>query len=241
MIISPETGNSLFDEAIAADPTRPILTWYDDATGERVELSGATLDNWRAKTANLLVDECGLGDGDTALVLLPPHWQSAAVLLGCLAAGLRITDTAPEVVFATPERAGEADPQAADRYVVGLAPMGMPLANPPDGFTDYITAVRGHGDRFAAAVPAKPTDVAWETNDRILTHAELRAAARNRAAELGLTTGSRALVDASAHSAPLDWLLAPLAVRGSVVLCANLDGAVVARRVADEKATIVLA
>ena len=77
----------VFADAIAPDPTRPQLTWYDDATGERTELSGATLANWVAKTANLLVDEVALGPGDTAGVLLPPHWQTAAVLLGCWSAG----------------------------------------------------------------------------------------------------------------------------------------------------------
>ena len=46
----------VFADAIATDPTRPLLTFYDDATGERTELSGATLANWVAKTANLLVD-----------------------------------------------------------------------------------------------------------------------------------------------------------------------------------------
>src|SRR5262245_66226190 len=50
----------------AADPTRPLLTWYDDTTGERTELSGATLGNWVAKTANLLVDGVGAGPGDRA-------------------------------------------------------------------------------------------------------------------------------------------------------------------------------
>ena len=42
---------------VAVDPTRPLLTWYDDGNGERVELSGATLANWVAKTANLLVNK----------------------------------------------------------------------------------------------------------------------------------------------------------------------------------------
>ena len=53
----------VFAAAVATDPTRPLLTWYDDATGERTELSGATLANWVAKTANLLVDEVGAGAG----------------------------------------------------------------------------------------------------------------------------------------------------------------------------------
>src|SRR5439155_75514 len=90
-----ESVDSLFRAVVAADPTRPLLTWYDDATGERTELSGATLDNWVAKTANLLVDGCGLGPGDRAAVLLPPHWQTAAVLLGCWSAGLDVAFSGP--------------------------------------------------------------------------------------------------------------------------------------------------
>src|SRR6266545_3289259 len=85
---SGDTVAGALAAAVAVDPTRPLLTYYDDATGERTELSGATLDNWAAKTANLLVDGCGLTAGDRAAVLLPPHWQSAAVLLGCWSAGL---------------------------------------------------------------------------------------------------------------------------------------------------------
>jgi hypothetical protein len=41
------------------DPVRPLVTHYDDATGERVELSATTLENWVSKTANLLQDELG--------------------------------------------------------------------------------------------------------------------------------------------------------------------------------------
>src|SRR5262252_11197289 len=96
---------------IATDATRPLLTYYDDATGERTELSGATLANWVAKTANLLVDGLGLGTGDVAAVALPPHWQTAAVLLGCWSAGLAV-DLSPtaetaggaQVGFATADR-----------------------------------------------------------------------------------------------------------------------------------------
>ncbi|NDU76176.1 TIGR03089 family protein, partial [Actinomadura sp. DSM 109109] len=40
----------------AGDPSRPLVTFYDDAAGERVELSARTFDNWVAKTANFLVD-----------------------------------------------------------------------------------------------------------------------------------------------------------------------------------------
>ena len=64
------------------DPVGPRITFYDDATGERIELSTVTLANWAAKTANLLRDELGAGPGSRVAVLLPAHWQTAAVLFG---------------------------------------------------------------------------------------------------------------------------------------------------------------
>src|SRR6266516_2737074 len=103
-----DTVASLHAGATARDPARPLLTWYDDATGERLDLSGATLDNWVAKTANLLVDGCGLGPGDRATVALPPHWQTAAVLLGCWSAGVAVGTGAAEVDFVVAATAGDA-------------------------------------------------------------------------------------------------------------------------------------
>src|SRR5207237_829436 len=143
----------------AAVTPQPLLTFYDDATGERTELSGVTLANWTAKTGNLLVDGCALGTGDTALVLLPPHWQSAAVLLGGWSAGLRVVgDGAASVAFLT-----EATPvPAADRFLLGLHPLGLPLREVPAGFADYAAEVRGYGDRFTPV--AGPQDAATATS-----------------------------------------------------------------------------
>jgi uncharacterized protein (TIGR03089 family) len=233
----------MFAATVAADPTVPLLTWYDDGIGERVELSGATLDNWVAKTANLLVDGCGLGSGDRATVLLPPHWQSAAVLLGCWVAGLSVA-VSPEpgdVLFATDEaaEAQAAGVGAGDRFALGLAPLGAPLRTVPPGFVDYIAEVRGHGDRFAAADPVAPDHPATHgANAR--THRGLCAAAAHRAGELALPPGARVLVDADTHPDPLDWLLAPLAVGASVVLCGRPDPAALAGRAAAERVTVTL-
>ena len=60
------TPNTLTDAIFAAvaDHSRPLLTYYDDATDERTELSAATLGNWAAKTANYLRDEIGVAEGD---------------------------------------------------------------------------------------------------------------------------------------------------------------------------------
>ena len=56
----------VLDGRARRDPGRPLVTWYDDATGERVELSVATYANWVAKTASLLVEEHDLERGDSA-------------------------------------------------------------------------------------------------------------------------------------------------------------------------------
>ena len=50
-------SGAILDPLLRDNPAGPRITYYDDATGERVELSTATLANWAAKTANLLRDE----------------------------------------------------------------------------------------------------------------------------------------------------------------------------------------
>jgi uncharacterized protein (TIGR03089 family) len=230
-----DTVSGLLAGAVAADPTRPLLTYYDDATGERTELSGATLGNWVAKTANLLVDGLGLGQGDRALVLLPPHWQTAAVLLGCWSAGLSVTLTYPsggpagdgssaDIAFVAAARAGEVT--SGERYALGLHPLGLPLREVPPGYVDFSVEVRGFGDRFAGA--------------RVRDQGALCAGAVERAADLGLRPGDRVLIDVAAHPDPVDWLLAPLAARASTVLCGHLDPAKLEARVATERVTRVL-
>ena len=226
--LSEQTAASLLGHATAADPAQPLLTWYDDGTGERVELSGATLANWVAKTANLLVDGCGLGAGDAATVLLPPHWQTAAVLLGCWTAGLSIAADG-DVVFAS----SAVESGAADRFVLGLAPMGLPIRGPlPAGWLDYVAEVRQHGDHFTPVAPVRPEQPALAGE----AHAALVARAAERAGELGIPAGGRVLVDAGVHADPVDWLLAPLAVGASIVLCKDLDSTARAGRAAAERA-----
>jgi uncharacterized protein (TIGR03089 family) len=222
----------VFADAITTDPTRPLLTWYDDSTGDRTELSGATLANWVSKTANLLVDEVGLAPGTPAGVLLPPHWQTAAVLLGCWSAKLSVLDTPGEVdvLFAAADRFDEAQSWPADeRYALGLAPLAAPLRQVPPGFADYVVEVRGHGDHFTPQPGPGPAD------------AHLLARAEARAVELGIERGARVLVDADRYPDPVDWLLAPLTRAATVVLCANPDKDRLPARQSSEKVTHTLA
>ena len=90
-----------FAARLAADPGSPLVTFYDDATGERAELSAKSLGNWVAKTHFLLMDELGAAVGDRAFARLPVHWLAAPILLGCWYAGLEVvTDPAAATVAA---------------------------------------------------------------------------------------------------------------------------------------------
>ncbi|GAA2386971.1 TIGR03089 family protein [Dactylosporangium salmoneum] len=215
---------SLFAAVVGKDPSLPFLTFYDDSTGERTELSGATLANWVAKTANLLVDGCGLGPGDVAAVRLPAHWQTAAILLGAWTAGLSVaygepTAAGADVEFASLAAAETGAPGPADRYVLGLAPMGLPMrGGVPTGWADYVAEVRQFGDHFSG--PADPGG----TEDLV---------ARGRALAL---PGGRVLIDAVAHPDPVEWLIAPLAAGASIVLSVNSDPEKLAARAATEQA-----
>ena len=84
------TPADLLAAYLRRDGTRPFLTWYDDATGERVELSVATTANWAAKAANHLVDELGLDVGDVVGLEPSGHWTSVVAVLGAWTAGVAV-------------------------------------------------------------------------------------------------------------------------------------------------------
>jgi uncharacterized protein (TIGR03089 family) len=240
--VTPNALPDLLAAALRRDPAGPLVTFYDDRTGERVELSASTLDNWVAKTANLLCDGAGLGQGDRAAVLLPPHWQTAAVLLGCWAAGLAVATEAvgADVTFAAADRADEAlGTGAADVYLLSLAPLGARLREVPPGAQDYAAEVPGYGDHFPGG-RVTPVTPALYAGAAETGHADAVAAATARAAELGLGPGGRLLVVGSPRTGALDWLLAPLAAGASVVLVRGADPAALPRRAADERITATL-
>src|SRR5690606_35078500 len=86
---------------LSSSPARPLLTHYDDAAQTRIELSGATLANWAAKTANWLVEEFDVEGGDPVCVRLAAHWQTAGVLLGAVWAGAHAV-TGPQACCSAP-------------------------------------------------------------------------------------------------------------------------------------------
>jgi uncharacterized protein (TIGR03089 family) len=237
--------DQLLEQALARDPARPLLTYYDDATGERAELSAITLANWVAKTANLLTDELGVRPGDRVAVLLPAHWQTAAVLLATWAVGgVATTDPYDAVAaFADTRRLAAARAAAPEELVVlSLAPLGQPLASPPAGALDFALAVRAHGDRFSPATRLGPGVPAVDDDGRLLTAGELVAECGRRAAELGLR-GTDRVLSTLAWQDPADWvdgLLAPLSAGASLVQCAHPDPHALRHRAEAEQVTATL-
>jgi uncharacterized protein (TIGR03089 family) len=231
-------SGAILDPMLAADAVGPRITYYDDASGERIELSAVTLANWAAKTGNLLRDELGAGPDSRVAILLPAHWQTAAVLFGVWWIGAEaILDGPADLALCTAERLDEADALAAggEVAVLSLDPFGRPAPDLPIGVTDYATAVRVHGDQIVAERHPGAA-LAGRSVDEILADCQSSAAAR------GLTSKDRVLSSASwpGHTELIDGLLAIMSVGGSLVQVANADPATLQRRVETEKVTRVL-
>ena len=250
------TPADLLAETLRRDPAAPLITYYDDATGERIELSAATLVNWVAKTANLLQDEFDVGRGSRVAVALPVHWQTAAVLLAVWSCGATVVDTAVEdedrlagvdVLLAAQDRL-EALADAADDgtgpEVLGLSlhPLGLGMAGYVGPARDFALEVRAHGDVFQPYEPPDPDAVGLVVGGLELTLGGLLDTARELAGRLDMRRGDRVLVAeaTAAEAGPVAWLLAPLAVGASLVLCRHADPEQQVRRAETERVTATL-
>ena len=248
----PATPADVLAGVLRRDPAGPLLTHYDDATGERTELSGATLANWVAKTANLLQDEFDVGPGSVVAVSLPVHWQTAAVLLAVWSCGATVVDTAAEddgrlggvdLVLAAQDRL-DALEDSGGTELMGLAlhPLGMGMAGYAGPARDFALEVRVQGDTFR---PYGAVDAAFpglRAGGLELTLGGLVEAARELAGRLGITTGDRLLVDepTAVEAGPVAWLLAPLVAGASLVICRHPWEDRLAARAADERVTATL-
>ncbi|MBY8346065.1 TIGR03089 family protein [Streptomyces spinosirectus] len=249
MNATDRTPADLLSSALATDPARPLVTFYDDATGERVELSVATFANWVAKTANLLQGDLAAGPGDRVALLLPAHWQTAVWVLACSSVGV-VADVggdaaAADVVVSGPETLESARACRGERVALALRPLGGRFLDVPEGFVDYAVEVPGQGDRFVAFGGVDPDAVALVVGGREFSGAEVVERAVAEAGDLGLTgPGARIL-----SGLPYDtWeglnagLFAALATGGSVVLCRHLEllgEDAVAARVESERVSVV--
>jgi uncharacterized protein (TIGR03089 family) len=236
-------SSAILDPLLASDPAGPRITYYDDATGERIELSTATLANWAAKTGNLLRDELGAGPSSRVAVLLPAHWQTAAVLFGIWWIGAEVVldgsqEGVADIALCTADRLPDADDAvgAGEIAALSLDPFGKPVADLPVGVTDYATSVRVHGDQIT---PERHPGTALDgrsVNDVL-------ADAHGSTAAQGLTADDRVLSFGrwDTPDALVDNLLAVFTIGASLVQVANPDPALLERRKQMEKITRDLA
>ena len=229
-------SSAILDPLMSSDPAGPRITYYDDATGERIELSTATLANWAAKTANLLRDELGAGPGSRVAVLLPTHWQTAAVVFGIwwIGAEAVLAGDAADIALCTVDRLSDADDAVGmgEIAVLSLDPFGKPVPDLAIGLTDYATAVRVHGDQISPERHPGPA-----LDGRSVT--EVLADAQASAVAQGFTATDRVLSTEGWLTADelTDNLLAIFAAGASLVQVANPDPTVLDRRRQTEKTT----
>ncbi|TQR87587.1 TIGR03089 family protein [Mycobacterium hodleri] len=232
-------GSAVLDPLLAL-PSAPRITYYDDATGERIELSTVTLANWAAKTGNLLRDELGAGPGSRVAVQLPAHWQTLGVLLGIWFIGAEVVlgQDGCDIACCTVDRLDEADAAVGsmgDVVVFSLDAFGKQVPDVPFGITDYATSVRAHGDQIAKERQPGPA-----LNG--VSASEILSAAATSATARGLDSTSRVLSSASWDTADavVDRVLAVLVAGGSLVQVAHPDASAQARRRQAEKVTAEL-
>jgi uncharacterized protein (TIGR03089 family) len=130
--------------------TSPRLTWYGPDS-ERVELSGRVLDNWVAKTGNLLQDELDAEPGMRLGLDLPVHWKSMIWALAAWQLGMETVLDGGEAELLVTDKPGT----EAGKYdaVIAVALPALAMRWPgdlPAGVIDYAAEVRSHGDVFMA-------------------------------------------------------------------------------------------
>ncbi|QBR91978.1 TIGR03089 family protein [Nocardioides euryhalodurans] len=218
------TFATILSRLLRADPGRPLVTFYDHASGERTELSVATYANWVAKTASLLVEEHDLERGQVARIDLPTHWLGPVWLGAAWTVGLRVVldDEGPEpdLVLTGPEGLPRWAPLAGDAVVIASAlhPLGLRFTDPlPVGVHDFGADVWSQPDAFVPYDPPGPDDAALGD----LTQQQVWETAAGGSL---LTDGGRLLSSANpASPSGFPCLTEPLVRDGSVVLVAHPD------------------
>lgn len=167
-------------------PTSPRLIWYGD-NNERIELSGKVLDNWVAKTSNLLVEELDAEPGQLVSLQLPPHWKAVIWALACWQTGCMVSTVSASTGLTG--RKPLATVVSTDEALAALAELGSPggiavavapgALQPgwsgalPTGSLDYAAEVRSHGDVFFVQGQSEVTDPALEGESGQFTYASL--------------------------------------------------------------------
>ena len=220
---------------LTRDAGRPLVTFYDAATGERTELSVTTYANWVAKVASLLVDELEIEHGSRLLVDLPAHWLAPVVLGAAWAGGLEVVwEGEVDAVVTGPDGVDRWAGQASRLPVVASALLPLAGRFPaalPTGVHDLGVEVWAQPDAYVAWPAPADDDPAVAG----VTQAELWRAA---AVGVQITDGGRLLSETSpASPSGLASFIEPLARSGSMVLVTHASEERRERIAADERVT----
>ncbi len=232
------TFATLLADLLQRDPGRPLITFYDHASGERTELSVTTYANWVAKTGSLLAEELDLERGQQLRIDLPTHWLTPVFLGAAWTVGLVVTfedqNEPPAVVVCGPGSLDRWAPYADDTLVLATAlhPLGRPFDEPlPPGVHDFGAEVWSQPDGFTPWDPPGPDDLA-------LPGISQRDVFEAAAGGSLLTDGGRLFTEENpASPSGLPSFTEPFVRRGSVVLVAHPDPTRVEETFSAERAT----
>ncbi|MHA7277306.1 TIGR03089 family protein [Arthrobacter sp. HLT1-21] len=228
----------LMNQLRTLSPSEPRLIWYGPES-ERIELSGRVLDNWVAKTSNLLVEELDARPGTRVALELPGHWKTLVWALACWQVGAVPVDGASgsgrtaDIVVSSAATATAADPSQL-MVLVALGALDLKWSGIlPAGAVDYAAEVRSYGDEFFDLPPADASRPAVEQESGDLSMAVLF----DRAAACGWTAGGVLLV--SAELALETTLAAAVHAwnTGGTLIVAHPSVALSAQLVASERVT----
>ena len=233
----PRSIGALFAHQVRDRGHRPFLTFYDDGSGERTELSYATFDNWASKAANLLTEELGARSGSRLALLADAHWTAAVLAVAAWKVGAVVAleaGAAQDADIVVVAEAGAAEHAGHRGLLVLGAGMGgrLTTATPGLGFGDEVLAFADDYDDPSVGLdlPALARAGGDATQGELLVVAQGLVAADDRVlATTALTPASVATL-----------LLAPVLAGASLVWCPR-SAVDQQQRITAERVTAVLA
>lgn len=229
------TFDTHLSQLLRGNPGRPLVTFYDHASGERTELSVTTYANWVAKTASLLAEELDLERGQRLRIDLPPHWLGTVALGAAWTLGLAVTeDPDPDAVLCGPDTMSAWAARADDLVVIASAlhPMATRFVDGvPPGVHDLGVEVWSQPDAFTPWDPPTSEDPATDE----LTQGQLWDAASGQSR---LQRGDRVLSEENpASPSGFPSFTEPLVGEGSLILVAHAEPERLEATYATERAT----